>query len=144
METRILNSWWKGPELIGVEGLLEPISPLDQFKCIVLDQRNRDELNRLRSKAQSAVAFVFATNSLQHYSLFKRNIIAIFEPKPTSSDSSTSKRSKATRRRCKKIHSLLHPLSPDEIVSWAIGFNSTVWSQHSWLISDIPRKTQSW
>lgn len=97
-------------------------------------QRAWQESEVHRSKVQSSRSDLLATCRLRHPSVFRRNIVLIYEgPKTSRFDSEDSKlRKESTRKRSK----LIRDLKPDGVISWAIALAPTLWAGGS-MASDL-------
>ncbi|KJZ68049.1 hypothetical protein HIM_12560 [Hirsutella minnesotensis 3608] len=108
------------------------------------------ESEKLRSQALACQGDLLTNGRLKQLTVFRRNIITIFEgPKDSKFDSEDMRARKAmTRQRCEKIRQLSH----DGIVSWAITFPPSLWAGGSMatdiftcLLDDIePDQPPSW
>lgn len=124
----------------------------DEIRVLMESRAERawkeSETHRLR--AQTLRGDFFANGQLKHASVFRRNIITIFEgPKDSIFDSEDLKLRKAsTRKRCE----LIRGLSPDGVISWAIAFAPSLWAGGTMssdvftcLLDDIdPELVQTW
>lgn len=97
-------------------------------------QRAWQESEVHRTKVRSSRSDLLATCRLRHPSVFRRNIVLIYEgPKTSRFDSEDSKlRKESTRKRCK----LIRDLNPDGVISWAIALAPTLWAGGS-IASDL-------
>ncbi|KGQ02605.1 hypothetical protein BBAD15_g12189 [Beauveria bassiana D1-5] len=90
------------------------------------EHRAWKESEKHRLHALACVGDLLTSNRLKQATIFRRNIVAIFEgPKHSLFDSDDVRvRKEATQRRCEQIRDTSH----DGVISWAIAFAPSLWA----------------